>query len=47
MFGPTSEELAWLRERYKPGVRVKLMHMDDPYRPDLESGYAGHRDRCG
>lgn len=41
MFGPTSEELAWLRERYKPGARVKLMHIDDPYRPDLKAGTLG------
>ena len=34
-------ELAWLREHYRPGVRVKLMHMDDPYRPDLKAGTLG------
>ena len=41
MLGPTPEKLAWLRERYKPGARVKLMHMDDPYRPDLKAGTLG------
>ena len=41
MLGPTPEKLAWLRECYKPGVRVKLIHMDDPYRPDLKAGALG------
>lgn len=41
MTRPTPEKLAWLREHYKPGVRVKLIHMDDPYRPDLKEGTLG------
>lgn len=41
MTRPTPEKLAWLREHYKPGARVKLTHMDDPYRPDLKAGTLG------
>lgn len=41
MITPTPEKLAWLREHYRPGVRVKLMHMEDPYRPDLKAGVLG------
>lgn len=32
MYGMISkEQLALLREQYKPGTRVKLVKMDDPY----------------
>ena len=41
MITPTPEELAWLQEHYKSGARVKLMHMNDPYRPDLKAGALG------
>ena len=35
------EKLAWLREHYRPGARVKLLRMNDPYRPDLKAGALG------
>lgn len=41
MIQPTPEQLAWLREQYRPGVRVKLIRMNDPYRPDLKAGALG------
>ena len=41
MTQPTSEKLAWMREHYRPGMRVKLIHMNDPYRPDLKEGAMG------
>lgn len=41
MLGPTPEKLAWLREHYRPGARVKLLRMNDPYRPDLKAGALG------
>ena len=41
MLGPTPEKLAWLREHYRPGTRVKLLRMNDPCRPDLKAGALG------
>ena len=41
MTQPTPEKLAWMREHYRPGMRVKLIHMSDPYRPDLKGGAMG------
>ena len=38
---PTSEQLKVLREQYPKGCRVKLNHMDDPYRFDLKEGAMG------
>jgi len=35
------EQLAALREQFPAGVRVRLVHMDDPYRPDLVAGTEG------
>jgi hypothetical protein len=34
----TPDKLAELRRRYTKGSRVKLIHMNDPYRPDLREG---------
>lgn len=41
MLGPTPEKLAWLREHYRPGTRVRLLRMNDPYQPDLKAGTLG------
>ena len=41
MLGPTPEKLAWMRKHYRPGARVKLLRMNDPYRPDLKAGTLG------
>ena len=41
MTQPTPEKLAWMREHYRSGMRVKLIHMNDPYRPDLKEGAMG------
>ena len=41
MTRPTPEKLAWLREHYRPGTRVKLIRMNDPFRPDLKAGTLG------
>ena len=41
MLGPTPEKLAWMREHYRPGARVKLLRMNDPYRPDLKAPERG------
>ena len=38
---PTPEQLKVLREQYSKGCRVKLNHMDDPYRFDLKEGAMG------
>lgn len=32
---PTAEELARLRKQYTPGIRVKLVRMDDPQAPPI------------
>ena len=37
----TREQLRRLRETYSSGVRVRLVCMDDPYRPDLKEGALG------
>ena len=37
----TPDKLAELRRRYTKGSRVKLIHMNDPYRPDLREGALG------
>ena len=37
----TREQLLRLRETYSPGVRVRLVYMNDPYRPDLKEGALG------
>ncbi len=41
MIQPTPEKLAWMRKHYRPGARVKLIRMNDPYRPDLKVGATG------
>ena len=41
MTRPTPEKLAWMRKHYRPGTRVKLLRMNDPYRPDLKAGTLG------
>jgi len=38
---PTPEKLRYLREHYPKGCRVRLLQMDDPYRPDLKAGAMG------
>lgn len=38
---PISEQLKVLREQYPKDCRVKLNHMDDPYRFDLKEGAMG------
>lgn len=38
---PTSEKLQLLRAHYTAGSRVRLLQMDDPYRPDLKAGAMG------
>lgn len=38
---PTSEQLKALRTQYPKGCRVRLNHMDDPYRLDLKEGSLG------
>ena len=38
---PTAEQLKALREQYPKGCRVRLNHMDDPYRFDLKEGAMG------
>ena len=38
---PTSETLQHLRAHYTAGSRVRLLQMDDPYRPDLKAGAMG------
>lgn len=41
MNSPKSETLKALREQYPKGCRMKLIHMNDPYRPDLKEGALG------
>ena len=38
---PTPEMLRLLRTHYTAGSRVRLLQMDDPYRPDLKAGAMG------
>lgn len=38
---PTPEKLQLLRAHYTAGSRVRLLQMDDPYRPDLKAGAMG------
>lgn len=38
---PTPEALQYLRAHYTAGSRVRLLQMDDPYRPDLKAGAMG------
>lgn len=35
------EKLKALREQYPKGCRVRLIHMNDPHRPDLKAGELG------
>ena len=37
----TPEMLIFLREQYPVGCRVRLNHMNDPFRPDLKEGALG------
>ena len=37
----TPERLKALREQYPRGCRVRLNHMNDPFRPDLKEGALG------
>ena len=37
----TPETLKTLREQYPVGCRVRLNHMNDPFRPDLQEGALG------
>lgn len=37
----TTEKLSELRKHYAVGKRVRLIAMDDPYRPDLKAGAMG------
>ena len=41
MFSLKPERLKDLREQYPAGCRVRLNHMNDPYRPDLKEGALG------
>ena len=41
MFSLKPERLKALREQYPAGCRVRLNHMNDPYRPDLKEGSLG------
>ena len=41
MFIPKPEDLKALREQYPAGCRVRLNHMNDPYRPELKAGALG------
>lgn len=41
MKSPSPEKLAALRQHYTAGSRVKLIRMNDPYRPDLKAGALG------
>ena len=44
---PTSEKLQLLRAHYTAGSRVRLLQMDDPYRPDLKAGAMGMQQSTG
>ena len=37
----TPEKLAELRKTYPKGCRIRLIRMNDPYRPDLKEGAMG------
>lgn len=41
MFGLTKERLQALREAYPAGIRVELVHMNDPYNTKLKPGCKG------
>ena len=41
MFGPGEAIVKSLREKYKEGTRVELIHMDDPYNKKLVLGSLG------
>lgn len=41
MFGITREEVEDIRKRYPVGCRVRLNHMNDPYRTDMIPGLLG------
>ena len=41
MLKPAPDELRKLRAHYTAGGRVRLLQMDDPYRPDLKAGAMG------
>ena len=41
MFGPGEAIVKSLKERYKEGTRVELIHMDDPYNRKLVPGSLG------
>ena len=41
MFGPGEAIVKSLREKYKEGTRVELIHMDDPYNKKLVPGSLG------
>lgn len=41
MFGITREEVEYIRERFPVGCRVRLNHMNDPYRTDMVAGLLG------
>lgn len=41
MLKPAPEKLRELRAHYTKGSRVRLLRMDDPYRPDLKAGAMG------
>lgn len=41
MLKPAPEKLRELRAHYTKDSRVRLLRMDDPYRPDLKAGAMG------
>lgn len=41
MFIPSEAIVKSLREVYKPGTRVELVHMDDPFNTKLVTGCKG------
>lgn len=41
MYTISKETLQALRERFSPGTRVELVHMDDPYNTKLYPGCRG------
>ena len=41
MYTISKETLQALRERFSPGTRVELVHMDDPYNTKLVPGCKG------
>ena len=38
---PSRDMVERLREKYPPGTRIELMHMDDPYNRILKPGCLG------